>query len=299
MLSGQGFNLQSAGDDTQGVVFDNRSAAVSWRDWFDKRLETKADGIGLRPSLSSQEWSLLRAMEPATQELLEARSLLRRTDTKFMFPRHQMEHVLRTMQTRFHLVLSGEALVGNYQTRYFDTEELRFFHEHRRGMRPRKKVRIRTYLERNLGYLEVKSKDKYGVTRKNRQPYTGSDFQLSDNDERFVLDQVSAPSVCRSVQVDFPRLTLVCSDINERITFDLGLSIEWKGKRIELPELVVGEIKQDRFRPRSPGMDALLRRKIRPIRVSKYCVAMCILREAIPVHRFRSTLREVMRQHDA
>ena len=58
MLSGQEFNLQSAGDDTQGVVFDNRPTAVSWRDWFDKRLETKADGIGLRPSLSSQVFSM-------------------------------------------------------------------------------------------------------------------------------------------------------------------------------------------------------------------------------------------------
>ena len=299
MLSGRESNLLSPRDDTQGTVFGNRLAAASWRHWFDTRLETDAESAGLCPSLSSQELSLLRAMPPATQELLAARSLLRRTDTKFMFPRHQMEHVLRAMQARFHLVWSGEALVGNYQTRYFDTEDLRFFHEHRRGIRPRKKVRIRTYLERNIGYLEVKSKDKYGVTIKMRQPHTGSDFQLSDNEERFVFDQVSAPLVCRSVQVDFPRLTLVCSDTNERITFDLGLSMRWKGKRIELPDLVVGEVKQDRFRPRSPGMHALLGRKIRPNRMSKYCVAMCILREAIPVHRFRSTLREVMRQHDA
>ena len=276
---------------------------TAWQNSSDSRLQLqperdKPKWDALSPNLTPEEGKLLGAMRPATCELLAARALLRRTDTKFIFARHQLEFVLRAMRNHFDLVRSGDALVATYQTLYFDTGNLQFFHDHRRGRRSRQKVRIRNYVERGVGCLEIKTKDKYNVTSKVRRPHVFADFQLSDDDDHFVRGEVGGLSVEPSMDVHFPRLTLVCRDVNERITFDLGLSFRWKDARIDLPDVVVGEIKQEQFRARSPGLLALRARHIRPNRLSKYCVAMSLLRDGLPVHRFRESIRELRRHHN-
>ncbi|MBT3219631.1 MAG: polyphosphate polymerase domain-containing protein [Proteobacteria bacterium] len=253
----------------------------------------------LAPNLSTTEDQLLSAMRPATMELLAARALLKRTDTKFAFPRSELEHVLRAMGDQFDLVLANGALVATYQTVYFDTAERWFFHQHRRGVRSRNKVRIRHYLDRQLGYLEVKTKNKYNITSKARVPHLFSDFNLNSDDDSFVRGVVGQLQVEPSACVDFPRMTLVARNFNERITFDLGLSFHTPEKNVQFPNVVIGEIKQERFQARSPGVLAVRSRRIRPKRMSKYCVAMSLLHGDLPNHRFRRPIRELMRQNDS
>ena len=251
----------------------------------------------LGPNLSTTEGQLLADMRPATFELLAQRALLKRTDTKFIFPRSELENVLRAMGDQFDLVHSGDALVATYQTLYFDTPERWFFHQHRRGVRSRNKVRIRHYLDRGLGYLEVKTKDKYDVTSKVRRLHPFTDFDLSPEDTSFVRDVVGELQVEPSAYVDFPRMTLVCRDFNERITFDLGLSFHTPEKNVQFPNVVIGEIKQERFQARSPGLLAVRSRRIRPQRMSKYSVAMSLLHQGLPSHRFRLPIRALVRKH--
>jgi hypothetical protein len=270
-----------------------------WRHWFETHRAEGADLTSPGPRLSASEEDILAAMRPATPELLARRTLLRRIDTKFVFPRRELLAVLGLMCDRFDLVHAADALVGIYHNLYFDTPGRRFFHAHRRGLRPRHKVRIRHYVERQMGFFELKTRDKYEFTTKTRQPHAFGDFELTPENGTFLDGLLGGLQVAPSARVDFPRMTLVGRDFQERITLDLGLTVRLNGGQYTLPAVVIGEIKQERFRARSPGMLAMRTRHLRPQRISKYCIAMSLLEPDLPAHRFRNALRELRRQHDA
>ena len=103
-------------------------------------------------------------------ELLAARALQKRVDAKFVVSRSDLPELLTLLANDFQLVTSNGSRYATYETLYFDTAKYALFDAHRRGRRPRHKVRVRHYVERNVCYLETKTKDARGVTTKFRFP---------------------------------------------------------------------------------------------------------------------------------
>ncbi|MDF1564435.1 MAG: hypothetical protein P1V51_15430 [Deltaproteobacteria bacterium] len=97
----------------------------------------------------------------------------------------------------------------------------------------------------------------------------------------------------------FPRVTLVGSRSVERVTLDLGLTVQTERSRIDIPELVIAELKQPRFGPRTPGMRAIRACRIHPGGFSKYCAAVSLSGEEPRAYRTPTRVREIMRSHHA
>ena len=55
-----------------------------------------------------------------------------------------------------------------YDTTYFDTLDFNMFHVHQTGHTGRQKLRFRTYVSSNLQFMEVKTKNNHGRTKKKR-----------------------------------------------------------------------------------------------------------------------------------
>ncbi len=221
----------------------------------------------LKPApLSPRRGDLAEAVEgfePAEPADLERVSLQRRYDRKFLVPAEQLGAALRSLRDDYRVVLAGGERFAHYDTFYFDTPTLRFYHDHRRRRAPRFKVRIRNYADRGLSVLEFKEKTSRGDTHKRRWERPDISTSLTDLDrERLaeasprVFAEGDLVPVARTV---FYRLMLVSKRSVERATLDFHLTLE----RDEHSRTLEGR------RPR-PGLapghrDAPRRRQGRPL----------------------------------
>lgn len=233
----------------------------------------------------------------ASMALLQQRALQKRVDTKFILRLDTLRNILANLTDDYALVRAGAEPVGQYKTLYFDTEEFSLVQEHHRGRRPRYKVRIRHYLDRHLTYLEVKKKNNANTTIKARRPITFQEENLNTEDFAFVDEHMpgTAHSLQPSLRTDFGRITLVGRNTMERATFDVDLQFDRNNNHEGLPRLVIAEIKQDRFRARTPLMMAFRRHGVRPQSISKYCTAALMLCPNLRLNRFYPILRSIQK----
>ncbi len=237
----------------------------------------------------------------ANVELLERRALQKRVDTKFILDFDALRQVLGQVRDHYGLLTAEGASAAQYKTLYFDTPNYDCLREHHRGRRPRHKIRIRHYLDRKLSYLEIKNKTSANRTIKARQeiPFLQESIGSTERDFINQHNPIAAESLRPSLRTDFHRITLVGLDTMERATFDLDLSFQESSRDARIPGAVIAEIKQDRFRARSPIMLALRQAHVLPESISKYCTAATLLLPSLPMQRYLPKIRSLRRMlHD-
>ncbi len=232
----------------------------------------------------------------ASSALAESRALQQRIDRKYLIAAHSLERLLRLLQPEHLLLLASDAAWARYDSVYFDSVELDFYHAHRRGRMPRHKVRIRHHLDRRLTFLEVKRKESRGRTTKFRLPLPFGQDEIAAQQRQFV-EQYAACDAARLVPVlaiSFLRLTVLGRSVDERLTLDKDLVVVAGGRRSQVPPAVIVEVKQSQFGNRTPSIRALRAVHARPIAVSKYCLGTLLSEQAdSPV--FRPILRALER----
>ncbi|MBH1936924.1 polyphosphate polymerase domain-containing protein [Streptomyces sp. AV19] len=181
----------------------------------------------------------------------------------------------------------------HYHSVYYDTPQLRSFHEHRQGRRLRFKIRERVYRDSGERQFEIKLKGRRGDTVKHRRPLTGTDTPLDPPyraylaatlRERYGID---APrELAPSLSTDYLRATLVAD--GERVTCDAGLlctDLHTGAAARCATGLVLVETKSAGH---LTDADRVLHdHGIRPAVFTKYCGAFAALRPALPGNRWR------------
>jgi VTC domain len=245
---------------------------------------------------TEENFDLGLTFDLASSALAESRALQQRIDRKYLVAAHRLEPLLRQLQPEHLLLLASEASWAHYESVYFDSAQLDFYHAHRRGRMPRHKVRIRHHLDRQLTFLEVKRKESGGRTTKFRLSLPFGRTDIGAQDRRFV-EQHAACDAARLVPVltiSFLRLTVLGRSVNERLTLDKDLVILAGGRRTQVPPVVIVEVKQSQFGNRTPAIHALRAVHARQIAVSKYCLGTLLSEQAeSPV--FRPILRALER----
>ncbi|MED5370136.1 MAG: VTC domain-containing protein [Myxococcota bacterium] len=230
--------------------------------------------------LGAEDW--VRDFERASEELLAARLLTRRIDYKYLISLGDLPGLLASLRGEHAVLSSGRAWAG-YRTRYYDTDGLRSFHDHRRGVPRRFKLRHRDYLDRQVRFFEVKHNTNRGGTRKVRleRPFTDGFPRLGP--ECFELLRAELPGgvdpLCATVDNHFFRLSLLGIRAVERVTVDIGMRLWARGMEARLPALAIVEVKTAAPRHLSPTLNALTRAGMRPGGMSKYCAALALLSE--------------------
>lgn len=228
---------------------------------------------------------------------LDKCALLRRVDTKFLYPEAELDDFIRALGESYGILPAGGNNLATYRTLYFDGPDRKFYHQHRRGRRDRFKVRVRHYLDRGLTYLEVKRKTNHNVTVKSRQQLEFLADELNGDEMAFLGEHLpdDPAHIGPAVWTDFSRVTLVSMCDQERLTIDLGLEFALDGRRHRMDGLAIVEVKQPRFQPRSVAMLALRERGVRPSGMSKYCTAQAVLSRGLRQNRFCPVLRNIRR----
>ena len=240
---------------------------------------------------------VLQRFERATKALIDRRELLRRTDRKLLLPALDIPALLEPLAGRYALLHGGVTTFSPYSTLYFDTDDLRCWHDHRKGRRLRHKIRIRHYHDRKLTYLEVKSRRSDLVSFKHRLQLPFGVATMGPSELSFVASHTGfAPETLRPmVWIDYQRATLIGLEHTERLTIDLDVRCAPAGDPTavdtSVADIAFVEVKQAPIKMSTPVMRIVRERGLRAASVSKYCTAVAALGMATTRARFRAVLR--------
>lgn len=239
---------------------------------------------------------LLKPFETITLEEMKSVKLMNRTDTKFVTNTSKLYQLLKMAQQDYYVqVIDGERNL-DYDTTYFDTTAFDMYNMHQSGHLNRQKIRFRTYCINHLQFMEVKTKNNHGRTKKKRIEV--SDMDLNDEEKRQFLHKHLRYEVEELQPVlsnHFSRVTLVNKGMTERLTIDTGLIFHnlLNGNGKNMGKLVVIELKRDGL-VYSPVLQMLRQLRIQPHGFSKYCMGSALTgQDHLPVNRFKCKLIEI------
>ena len=236
----------------------------------------------------------------ATLADLGGDSLMDRADRRFVLPLRVVPDLLARCRG-YRALEIGTRRIGAYGTVYFDTPDLRFYHEHHSGRTPRYKVRLRRYLETGDRFAEIKRRTAGGRTTKCRVAVA------DDLDGAGIRAAVAAlpdapadlpTELVEAVAVSYGRITLAAPDGRERVTLDFDVRFRRADADATFPDLVIVEVKQERPRP-SPFLGLLRDAGVREGGMSKYCLGVVSLIPGVRAHRFSRSLSRLRRITDA
>ena len=240
--------------------------------------------------------------------------LMNRTDTKFVTTQALLCQLLQLAVDEYYAQEIDGARIARYFTAYFDTPDRQMYIAHQNGHLNRQKLRIRSYVDSHLNFLEVKTKNNHRRTKKKRvavtdfdplHPATGIVFRRQD--EAFVaFDEFlrhhlhyDPTELTQQLHNRFNRITLVNRARTERLTIDTSLCFQnlVTGRDCDFTGLAIIELKRDGLVP-SPILELLRQLRIKPMGFSKYCMGQAFTTPGIKINRFKERMRLVERMLD-
>jgi VTC domain len=216
------------------------------------------------------------------ERVLSVAQLTTRVELKYLVPLAGLPAFLQRLPAQLAVLDIGGRRIFDYESVYFDTEDLALYHHHVQGRRNRYKARVRSYCDSGDAMFEVKFKGRRGQTVKERLPY---DYrrrgELTPEGSEF-LDTVIAqaygfkpPPLRPTLTTAYRRATLVDVDRASRLTIDVSLG--WFDRRSSHRAEHLALIESKSLAGPGPA-DALLRSMgRRPVRISKYCLGVALL----------------------
>lgn len=245
----------------------------------------------------------LSTFSPISLQEMTAVKLMNRVDTKYVCRLDQLPDILLRASNANYLVQEVEgSRIASYFTTYYDTDNLEMYLRHHDRQLTRQKIRIRTYQDTNETFLEVKRKLNIGRTKKKRIRI--GDVTSSEEQIRAFLMAKSDyvwENLHPTLQTNFQRITLVNEVRTERLTIDMNLQFagldtnETSGQEVKTlgeGNAVIIELKRDGMET-SEMQHILQELRIKPMKISKYCMGIVLTHDDVKKNRFKSKLRKV------
>ena len=237
---------------------------------------------------------------------LENVALLDRSEKKYIIPIAWCGDISNKLSTDYNILEIANERQFRYDNLYFDTPENICLEDHIRGRKNRFKVRIRSYSNSNISFLEVKSRNVYGRSQKMRIQRTAEkwDSPITAKEQEFLSNCVPFAAELKPVLYSsYSRYTIANIAKEERITFDTNL--EYKTLTGEtykpLDGLAVVELKQGETDRRSPLISIFRNRTDRKsplgrkIRISKYILGRLHTNKHLSAKAYHASLKELTR----
>ena len=240
---------------------------------------------------------IVQGMKPITLDEMKSVQLMNRIDTKYVVTDTQLREILSRVCDSYYAQEVENNRFSPYRTLYYDTPELAMYIAHHNRHLAREKVRVRTYVDTDLTFCEVKHKNNKGRTSKERIKMERVDNIVENPTTAAFLAErqpYEVESLRPQLETAFNRVTLVNFEKTERLTIDCDLTFNDKmsGKMAKMAPLVVMELKQD-GRAHSLLKDVLFDMRIKPFKISKYCIGICLTRPEVKQNRFKKKLMKI------
>ncbi|MDG2311134.1 MAG: polyphosphate polymerase domain-containing protein [Flavobacteriales bacterium] len=237
---------------------------------------------------------------------LEDVALTDRSEKKYIIPIAWCGDISTNLSKDYSILEIKKKRQFRYDNLYFDTPQNICLQDHIRGRKNRFKVRIRSYSNSNISFLEVKSRNVYGRSQKMRIQRTSEkwDSPFTTKEQAFLAKCVPFAAELKPVLYSsYSRYTIANLEKGERITFDTNL--EYKtltGETFKpLDGLAIVELKQGETDRRSPLMSIFRNRTDRKsplgrtIRISKYILGRLHTNKDLSARAYHESLKELTR----
>ena len=254
---------------------------------------------------------ILNEFAPITLDEMRGIKLMNRIDTKFVTTVPMLMRLLELAKDQYYVQEQGGLRISPYYTLYFDTDDCQMYTAHEAGHTNRQKLRIRSYVNSGLNFLEVKTKNNHGRTKKKRvlvhefdpmNPERGICFHCQNKEfceyDDFLRSnlQYDPFKLCEQLENRFDRITLVNKGLTERLTIDTNLrfhNIATDNFRF-MDNIVIIELKRDGRVP-SPILSLLKELRIKPHGFSKYCIGSAMTNDELHCNRLKPRLHSIER----
>ncbi|MFD2083348.1 VTC domain-containing protein [Actinopolymorpha cephalotaxi] len=229
--------------------------------------------------------------------VLEQAALQTRVDRKYLVPAQSFTELLTRLGERYSVLEIDGRRLFQYESVYFDTPQLHLYRQHLQGRRLRYKVRTRTYVDSGICMFEVKLKGRRSQTAKARFPHPAEHRAALTDEAHRLLDDllhaeygIGAPELAPVVTTRYLRGTLVDLAEGNRFTCDLDLVCQHRGRTADgLTDQILVESKTVTG---NSTADRILRELgVRPVSISKYCVALALLNPTVVTNPWNRVLR--------
>ncbi len=237
--------------------------------------------------------ALISKFQPISLEEMGGIRLMNRTDTKFVTSVDKLMELLQMAGSEYRVQEIDGKRNMSYATIYYDSPDYAFYNAHHDGHAGRQKVRVRSYVDSKLSFLEVKTKDNHGKTHKSR---------ISLQDDHKAMDflqqnlRLNPQLLEQKIQNEFHRITLVNKAKTERLTIDTDLKFRnlTTGLECSLPQLAIIELKRDGLKP-SPILGILRELRIHQSGFSKYCIGEALTNPHLRQNRMKPRLQRILK----
>jgi hypothetical protein len=238
---------------------------------------------------------ILSTFAPISLEQMSEVKLMNRIDRKFVTTTDRLHQLLQMARQDYYIQEIDGERNPEYDTTYFDTVAFDMYNQHQWNHANRQKIRFRTYCISGLQFMEVKTKNNHGRTKKKRMEV--NNMNVCESEKRTFLSKhlrYKADTLQPVLNNHFHRITLVNKAKTERLTIDSALCFHnlVNGKDKDMGNLVIIELKRDGL-CYSPVLEMLRQLHIHPHGFSKYCMGSALTNTKLPIHRFKSKLIEI------
>jgi hypothetical protein len=221
---------------------------------------------------------LLQGFDAITLAGMASVSLDKRVEQKYVMKGSLLGPLLMGLMKDYFVLEIGELRQFSYTTYYFDTPELRLYMDHHNGYANRMKVRQRRYDDSGDCYFEVKSKTKGVITEKWRYAIGGLSTELApDYMAGIKYSRIPGEALRHTLTNRFLRISFCDRQLRERVTIDTCMRVNARGKKVEISNIALAEIKQARFNIQSPAVALLRAFGIHCGPFSKYATGVALL----------------------
>ena len=91
--------------------------------------ETKTNASPSQPAFEQKWHQSLAAFDPISLDESASARLMKRTDTKYVFPSHSLPAILDHLQPVYRVLEVDGVRLQHYQTLYFDTPHFQIYHD--------------------------------------------------------------------------------------------------------------------------------------------------------------------------
>lgn len=240
---------------------------------------------------------LLNSMTPITLEQMSDIRLMNRLDTKYVASKAQLLQLLGLVQDKYYVQETLSNRIIPYLTTYYDTANHLMYTMHHNKRARRMKVRVRTYVQSNDTFLEVKNKNNHGRTKKKRIAVPSQDdFRKTEGATELVMRKTGLhlDNLNAVVRNKFDRVTLVNKGKTERLTIDFNISFHnfETSNDHGTDQLVIIELKRD-GNVFSPVCNLLRDIHVHPTGFSKCCIGMALTDTSLKQNNFKPKLRKL------
>ncbi len=242
--------------------------------------------------------NILSLFEPVSLTEMDSVKLMERTDTKYVFPIAELPEILKGMTSQYRLLEINNVRNQQYESLYFDTENLLLYTKHLIGKPDRYKIRFRRYLDSDgLTFFEIKHKNNKKITSKKRTKMADIESGIIPKANEFIISHTPyQPQIFMPcIWVNYSRMTFVNKYSKERLTIDTNLNYikAIDNASVSFPQMVIAETKREKAAPVSQFVRLVRKTGVREGSISKYCFGIYNLFENVPKNNLKPKVRFV------